>query len=79
LAGQVQTMFRGETLRGLLLNGFAFWKMGQIAFIAAIASFAGAGLLLLLSGLGFWHLRRTDPDAELRPTLGAGAQQSIRV
>jgi hypothetical protein len=71
LAGQVQTMFRGETLRGLLLNGFAFWKMGQIAFIAAIASFVGAGLLLLLSGLGFWHLRRTDPNAELLPKLGA--------
>jgi cytochrome oxidase assembly protein ShyY1 len=45
--------------------------MGQIAFIAAIASFAGAGLLLLLSGLGFWHLRRTDPNAELLPKLGA--------
>ena len=71
LAGQVQTMFRGETLRGLLLNGFAFWKMGQIAFIAAIASFVGAGLLLLLAGLGFWHLRRTDPNAELLPKLGA--------
>jgi len=71
LAGQVQTMFRGETLRGLLLNAFAFWKMGQIAFIAAIASFVGAGLLLLLAGLGFWHLRRTDPNAELLPKLGA--------
>jgi len=30
LAGQVQTMFRGETLRGLLLNAYAFWQMGQI-------------------------------------------------
>ncbi|HET9187561.1 MAG TPA: hypothetical protein VFN80_06380, partial [Acidothermaceae bacterium] len=46
-------------------NAFAFWKMGQIAFIAAIASFVGAGVLLILSILGFWHLRRTDPDAEV--------------
>jgi hypothetical protein len=79
LAGQVQTMFRGETLRGLLLNGFAFWKMGQIAFIAAIASFVGAGLLLLLSGLGFWHLRRTDPNAELLPKLAKRTQPSVQV
>jgi len=70
LAGQVQTMFRGETLRGLLLNAFAFWKMGEIAMIAAIVSFVSAGVLLLLCGLGLWHLRRTGPDAELLPKLG---------
>ncbi|MBV9293043.1 MAG: hypothetical protein JO222_11390, partial [Frankiales bacterium] len=34
LAGQRQTLFMGETLRGLLLNAYAFWKMGQIAFVA---------------------------------------------
>jgi hypothetical protein len=71
LAGQVNTMFKGETLRGLLLNGYAFWKMGQIAAYAAIAAFVGAGILLLLAALGFWHLRRTDPAAELLPRLGA--------
>jgi cytochrome oxidase assembly protein ShyY1 len=53
--------------------------MGQIAFIAAIASFAGAGLLLLLSGLGFWHLRRTDPNAELLPKLAKRTQPSVQV
>jgi hypothetical protein len=62
LADQVQTAFRGETLRGLLLNAYAFGKMGQIALYAAIASFLGAGVLLLLSLLGFAHLRRTSPD-----------------
>jgi hypothetical protein len=71
LAGQVATMFKGETLRGLLLNGYAFWKMGQIAAIAAVAAFVGAGILLLLAALGFVHLRRTDPAAELLPRLGA--------
>ena len=30
LAAQVQTVFRGETLRGLLLNAYGFWQMGQI-------------------------------------------------
>jgi hypothetical protein len=71
LADQVQTMFRGETLRGLLLNAFAFWKMAEIAMIAAIAAFVGAGLLLLLSALGYLHLRRVDPYAEVLPKLGA--------
>ncbi|HEY5199535.1 MAG TPA: hypothetical protein VIJ31_01390 [Acidothermaceae bacterium] len=71
LAGTVETMFKGQTLRGLLLNGYAFWKMGQFALMAAIVAFVGAGLLLLLSALGFLHLRRTDATAELLPRLGA--------
>ena len=43
LPALVQTAFRGETLRGLLLNAYAFWKMAQIAMYAAIAAFVGAG------------------------------------
>jgi hypothetical protein len=58
LAGTVQTMFRGETLRGLLLNAYAFGTMGTIAGIAAIVAFGGAGLMLVLSGLGLWHAHR---------------------
>ena len=77
LANQVQTMFRGETLRGLLLNAFAFWKMGEIALIAAIVSFIGAGVLLLLSALGFLHLRRVGPDVEVLPKLGNGARAAV--
>ena len=63
-AALVQTAFRGETLRGLLLNAYAFWKMAQIAMYAAIAAFVGAGLMLLLSIAGFVHLRRVDPTEE---------------
>src|SRR6185437_2699791 len=65
LAAQVQTMFRGETLRGLLLNAYAFWTIGQIMLYAAIAAFAGAGLLLILAIFGFIHLRRTAPEAQI--------------
>ena len=71
LADTVNTMFKGETLRGLLLNGYAFWKMAQYALTAAVVAFIGAGLLLVLAGLGLVHLRRTDPAAELLPKLGA--------
>jgi len=69
LAGQVQTVFRGETLRGLLLNAYAFGKMAQIALIAAITAFAAAGFLLILSLLGYAHLRRVPATAEVMPKL----------
>jgi hypothetical protein len=69
LAAQVQTVFRGETLRGLLLNAYAFGKMSQIALIAAIVSFAGAILMLVLAGLGFLHLRRVNPATEIFPVV----------
>jgi hypothetical protein len=71
LAGTVETVFKGETLRGMLLNAYAFGEMGYIAGIAAIAAFIGAGLMLLLSVLGLWHWRRVAPDATVGVKLGA--------
>lgn len=49
------------TLRGLLLNAYAFGTM-TIAGIAAIEAFLGAVVMLVLSGLRLWHGRR-GPDA----------------
>ena len=68
LKAQVDTLFKGETLRGLLLNAYAFWQMGQIALIAGIVSLVAAVAMLILSVLGFLHLRRTPAEAELLPT-----------
>jgi len=76
LAAQVQTMFRGETLRGLLLNAYAFWTIGQIMLYAAIAAFTGAGLLLLLALFGFIHLRRTAPEAQIFPRTASRVEVS---
>ncbi|MDT7544450.1 MAG: hypothetical protein QOE99_560 [Actinomycetota bacterium] len=61
-----ETVFKGETLRGLLLNAYAFGTMGKIAGIAAVAAFGAAALMLLLSLLGIMHLRKVPADAELR-------------
>ncbi len=69
LAAQVQSVFRGETLRGMLLNAYGFWKMGQIMLIAAIVAFTGAALLLLLSIIGFVHMGRAAPESEVFPKL----------
>src|ERR1700729_205522 len=61
----VNTVFRGETLRGLLLNAYAFGTIGMIAGIAAVVAFIGAGILLLLSLLGLYHSRRVSPTKEI--------------
>jgi hypothetical protein len=58
-----QTLFMGNTLRGLLLNAYAFGKLGTIAGYAAIASFVGAGLLFLLGLVGLVHAKRARESA----------------
>jgi hypothetical protein len=65
LEGLVQTSFRGTTLRGLLLEAYAFSKIGSIMMIGAIASFALAAIMALLVGLGVAHARRTVPERQL--------------
>ncbi len=58
LKTQEATLFQGTTLRGLLLNAYAFGTVARIVGIAAIVSFVGGGILLVLSILGFAHGRR---------------------
>jgi hypothetical protein len=58
-------MFRGETLRGLLLNAYAFDTMGMIAGIAAIAAYLAAVVLAVLGLLGLWHSRRVATTEEI--------------
>jgi len=55
---KVQTVFQGTTLRGLLLNAYAFWTIGTIAGYGALAAFIGAGLLLILAIIGIVHSGR---------------------
>ncbi|MFC7484342.1 hypothetical protein ACFQX7_35930 [Luedemannella flava] len=55
-----QTMFMGNTLRGLLLFGAAFATMGTIAGYAAIGAFVAAVILLVLGVLGLRHASRLE-------------------
>jgi hypothetical protein len=57
--------FQGTTLRGMLLEAYAFWTIGQIMLYGAIASFILAAVLAVLVGLGFWHAHRTEEEAPL--------------
>ena len=69
LAAQVHTVFRGETLRGLLLNAYGFWQMGQIMFIGAWVAFGAAAVMLILSLLGIGHLQQAAPESEVFPKM----------
>lgn len=61
----VETVFKGETLRGMLLNAYAFGTLGDIAAIAAKVTFGGALFMFFFVILGIWHIRRTPSDATI--------------
>jgi hypothetical protein len=55
LSGLRDTMFKGETLRGLLLTSYGFSIFGDRAGLAGNLCFAAFALMLLLSIAGFIH------------------------
>lgn len=61
LSNQVQLVFRGDTLRGLLLNAYAFGFMGLIALYGTVGMFVAALIMLLLTLLGFRHYKQAEP------------------
>jgi hypothetical protein len=60
-----QTLFMGNTLRGMLLEAYAFGTMGTIAGYGAIAALMGGLLMLVLTIAGLVHIRRTPEDATI--------------
>jgi hypothetical protein len=73
LQEQVQTLFRGTTLRGLLLNAYAFWTVGVIAQSMGIVSLVGGVALGVLAALGFARARRGR--REVSAPVGLGQQK----
>ena len=62
LSAQRATLFQGETLRGLLLYGYAFATVGTFAVYRAIVAAMGVVMLVVLAILGFRHAQRTRED-----------------
>ena len=58
VSGDRNSLFKGETLRGLLLSAYAWSTVGQIAGYAAIGAFVAAGLMAILVVMGVVHYRR---------------------
>jgi len=68
ISGQRTTLFKGETLRGLLLTAYAWATVGSIAGIAGIVAFVAAGVMAVLVVLGMVHHRRTPRDRTVLQT-----------
>ena len=73
LAGQVATLFKGETLRGLLLNAYGWWQVGTYALYAGIGLTIAAFAVLLALAFEVWRWRVavTKPAASPTQLLGA--------
>ncbi|HEU5004165.1 MAG TPA: hypothetical protein VFW71_15490 [Actinomycetota bacterium] len=74
LTNEVNTLFKGETLRGLLLSAYAWWRVGQLALIAGLVAGVLAVVMAALSILGFWHRRQVlveAVDVAARPVAAA--------
>jgi hypothetical protein len=58
LDGKVQTLFRGETLRAILLNAYGWWVVGSITLYVGYGAIAVGILLALFAVWGFRHARK---------------------
>ncbi len=70
LAGLVNTVFKGEALRSMLLNAYGWWKVSQITYIAALISFGLAGLAFLASLATLTLGHRPEITHEAIPATG---------
>jgi hypothetical protein len=70
LAGTVATVFKGETLRSMLLNAYGWWKISQLTYIAALTAFGLGGLTLIGSVFGLALGRRPQITHEAIPVTG---------
>ena len=63
---KVQTLFRGETLRGLLLTSYGFSIFGERAMQAAMVAFLAGFVLLVATVAGFVHALTTPEDEKIK-------------
>jgi hypothetical protein len=68
LAGLVNTVFKGETLRSMLLNAYGWWKVSQITYIISLTAFGLGAVAGLGSIFVFVTGRRNKGDAPVPPT-----------
>ena len=73
LTTKVQTLFQGETLRGLLLTSYGFSIFGDRAQTVAYICYGLAAVLLLASIAGFIHARRPSAEHEVLPRVHNGS------
>jgi len=77
LAATVGTVFKGETLRSMLLNAYGWWKVSQLTYIAALTAFGLGGLTLIGSVFGLALGRRTEITHEAIPATGPAPAKAV--
>ena len=74
LANQVATVFKGTTLRAMLLNAYGWWKVSQIMYIGSLIAFGLGGLALIGSVIALATGRKPKATAEALPQTGGQVQ-----
>ena len=79
LAGQVQTVFRGDTLRSILLNSYGWWQVGQFAGYAAIGLLVAAIAVLgaFIFEIYSWSTSRKKESPARVPTATATSARGV--
>jgi hypothetical protein len=67
LAAKADTLFKGETLRSIMLNAYGWWTVATIAMWAGIVMVIAGAVLVVLSILGFRHAKRADAPTVVAP------------
>ena len=62
LQAKADTLFKGETLRSIMLNAYGWWTVATIALWAGYVMVAAGIVLLILSIFGFRHATRAAAD-----------------
>jgi hypothetical protein len=69
LANTVNTVFKGETLRSMLLNAYGWWKVSQITYIISLVAF-GLGTVAGLGSIFVFVTGRRNEDGAPVPPAG---------
>jgi hypothetical protein len=66
LSAKADTLFKGETLRSILLNAYGWWTVATIALFAGIFMVLAGIAMAFLSFLGFRHAGRREGTATVK-------------
>jgi hypothetical protein len=73
LQGKADTLFKGESLRAILLNAYGWWTVSTLAIFAGYGLIAAGILLAVLAFMGFRHARKVELKAAATPVTKAAA------
>ncbi|HEY8017892.1 MAG TPA: hypothetical protein VIG53_00220 [Actinomycetota bacterium] len=62
LQGKADTLFKGETLRAILLNAYGWWTVATIALFAGFVMVAAGIALFILAMFGYRHAKRAEAE-----------------